>query len=187
MNLFKSLFGKNGSHEISDQVTANPVIDIPNEEFRETFIDENPPVSNVEVPRENILKLFLDQNFFSKGYNDGYSFHSKQSLDSGLATIGSEYRHILEIMIDDKNSEVYEIEQTKLQAEGMPGNITEQFELRINTVKDAISKCSEQYELSNENKGNVEFILNNYTEGFLKGQQQYFNEEVFARTTGLFN
>ncbi len=28
MNLFKSLFGNNGSHEISDQATANLVMDI---------------------------------------------------------------------------------------------------------------------------------------------------------------
>jgi len=186
MCLFKSLFGKNGSHEIGDQVTANPVIDIPNEEFRETFIDENPPVSNIEVPHENILKLFLDQNFYSKGYNDNYSFHSTQSLENGIATIGSEYRHILEIMIDDKNSEVYELSQAKLQAEGMPGNISEQFDLRINTIKDSISKCREEYALSKDREGNVEYILNEYKKGYLNGQQHYFNEEYFVNSTGLF-
>jgi len=187
MNFFKSLFGNNGSNENSDQATANPVMDIPNEKFRETFIDENPPASNIEVPRENILKLFMDQNFYSKGYNDGYSFHSTQSLESGIATISSEYRHILEIMIDDKKSEVYELSQSKLQLEGMPGNISEQFDLRIDTIKDSISKCKEEYSLSKDKKGNIEYILNKYTEGFLKGQQQYFNEEVFVKSTGLFN
>ena len=44
----------------------------------------------------------MDQNFYSKGYNDGYEFHSRLSLESGIAIIISEYQHLLDIMIDEK-------------------------------------------------------------------------------------
>ena len=187
MNFFTKLFGRNGSLEINEKTAAEPAINIPNNEFKNAFIDENPPINEFEMKKENVLKIFMEQNFYSKGYNDGYDFHSKQSLENGVGTICSEYRHLLDIIIDEKNCEVYELELNKMQIEGMPGNISEQFGLRINAIKESIFKCREEYELSIDIKGNVEFIVNKYSEGFQKGQQQYFNEVFFAKSTGLFN
>ncbi|MCY7360988.1 MAG: hypothetical protein LH629_02805 [Ignavibacteria bacterium] len=79
------------------------------------------------------------------------------------------------------------METNKLQCEGMPGNMNEQFDLRIFTLTEQIKNCSEEIIKSNELKGLIEFSLIKYTDGFQKGQNQYFNEKYFASSTGLFN
>lgn len=185
MNFFTKLFSKNGS-KFTEQVTADPVNDISHNGFRQTFIDENPPVDDFEMKKENVLKIFMDQNFSAKGFNDGYEFHSSQSLESGIDNIRSEYQHLIDIMIDEKKSEIYSLNLSKIQNDGMPGNIIEQFDLRIDTINETMTKCKREYELALDNKGHIEFPINKYKDGFEKGQQQYYNEKFFAGSTGLF-
>jgi len=187
MNFISKLFSKNGSHESTEQVLTAPASDIRNEELREVFADNNPPADNYEIKNENYLRIFMEQNFYQKGYNNGYEFHSAQSLENGIAVIRSEYQQLLSIRIDDMNSEIYTLELNKMQVDGMPGNIQDQFELRINAIRESIKNCKEEYEKSSNNSGNVEFSIGKYKEGYLNGQQQYFNESAFAGSTGLFN
>lgn len=188
MNFFTKLFNRNGSQKNSNQVAiTEQVNDISNDGFKQVFIDENPPVSDYEMKKVNVLKIFMEQNFFSKGYNDGYEFHSKQSLDLGIATIRSEYQHLVDITMDDKKTEIYLLKHHKIENEGMPGNIVEQFDLKIDEYSEFISKCQREYELAEYNKGHIEFPINKYAEGFDRGQQQYFNEKFFAESTGLFS
>jgi len=129
----------------------------------------------------------MDQNFYSKGFNDGYEFHSTLSLESGFAVIISEYQHLLDIIIDEKKSEIYLLDMDKLQNEGMQGTISGMFDLRIEKLNELIIKCNKEYELSPQSKGHIEFPLNKYSDGFEKGQMQYFKEKFFAESTGLFN
>lgn len=187
MNLLSKLFGKNGKQENSNQVTAENENIIPDEGFKQIFIDENPPANEFELVKENVLKLFMDQNFYSKGYNDGYEFHSRLSLESGIAIIISEYQHLLDIMIDEKKTEIHFLDMEKLQNIGMPGNISEMLDLRIEKLNEVVIKCTEEYEKSPASKGHIEFPLNKYSDGFEKGQMQYFKEKFFGQSTGMFN
>jgi hypothetical protein len=186
MNLLSKLFSKNGKHDASEQIISDPVRNNLEDGFKQAFVDENPPVSEFEMKKENILRIFMEQNFFSKGYNDGYEYHSKQNLDSGIATIRSEYQHLVDIILDDKKKEIYLLKHHKIENEGMPGNIIELFDLKIDEYSEFISKCQKEYDLAEYNKGHVEFPINKYTEGFERGQKQYFNEKFFAESTGLF-
>ena len=192
MSLFAKFFKSNVPSEFSNPVLyesdKNENGYMPSDTgLKEIFIDENSPEKEFETERANVLKIFMSQNFFSQGYNDGYENHSAESLGKGINNLISEYQHLLKSKIEETNHEIYLIRINKLQCEGMHGNLTEQFDLRIEILLQLIDKCQNDYELAMMNKGSAELCINKFKDGFSKGQMLYFNEKFLAQSTGMFD
>lgn len=185
MSILK-LFSRNGNSTKVETESSNEN-DVPyDHRFEELFKDE---VAPAEEQRKvtNTFVQFMNSNFSKYGYNLGYEFHDSQTLDNGLKKISAEFRYLLAGIIEDKEQEIYSLEISDMQTTGLSDNLTRQLGLRIEKLRTIIEKCRSEIELSENYRGYIEFPANSFREGFEKGMNQYFKEEFFGKSTGLFS
>jgi hypothetical protein len=190
MNFFQKLFNKSSNSD--EQITKNTTTENLDDEqpsiSKALFVDEEEPSSQIqEELKESKLKIFLDTNFATRGYNDGYEFRSSEILHAGMKKIKSEFRFVIDQMIAEKNAEIFELKNHKINVEGVSDKLGKQLENRILEIQGVINKIEKEKTLSIEDEGMVMVPVHNYHDGFIRGVEMYQQEKIFATSTGLFN
>ena len=178
--ILSKIFGNKPKQEltVSAEVMENQVLDaIPNIP-ENLFIDKNQPEIMEEIPEvETSLKKFLDKNHQGYGERDGYRCHSLVMLESSKKQIKSEFRLIIDQMLQEKQLRVFELKQLIVQLSGISETTIQQLRNNIDELQSAIEVLEKQKLLSSEDEGWVMVAVHSYHIGFMVGLEDYIQSE----------
>lgn len=198
MSFFKNLFGTNTSEEaIKDTVTNAP--EAPNmDHLQKIFSDDQPPVNHKEdkekeqeeksAEKEGHLKNFLNTNYYDRGFQDGYTYHSMDIHNARVNRLISEYLEIVEMTTSIMNAKVTEFKMAIKSCQ--VAELEEQAVKLGHKAEDYLNdldKLKSEKDLAPCKQGLIAKPLSLYKEGFIRGMSQYNEEKLFAGPTGLFN
>ncbi|MBK7573346.1 MAG: hypothetical protein IPI10_17735 [Bacteroidetes bacterium] len=189
MNWFKRIFARKPEMIVENTVhTPKEVLDEPNSMLEELFVDKTPPIALKEEEKQpTLLQSFLQTNYSTLGFGDGYDHHSMEFLTQKLNVFKTEFRYIIDEGIDCRNQEIFQLRKQMIETRGLSERLVEQVELRIAELKEIVAKLEKEKELSAFDEGLIMKSINQYKEGFLRGSKDYHEEKLFAQATGLFN
>jgi hypothetical protein len=152
------------------------------------FVDEQPPyLKEAQKQPSNSIEKFMNQNFQSDGYKNGYDFPETEYLESKIKLIKSDFRLVIDMAIDNKKAELYELKLHFIKVSGISQRLEAQLEEKIKFVEKDIEELEKQKNLSVDNEGIIASSIHAYRLGFIQGIEKYQQEKFFAVTTGLFN
>ena len=177
MNWFKKIFSQNEQQNESFE----------NENFRQLFVDENPPQEMEEEETEekvdqtnkiNKLEKFLNNPFFDMGYKDGYEGHSSELRDICIENIKTEFCEVIDRMVEIQQSEFesLRIHLSEIKTFG------EEYRQPILIKADQIKKQMDRLD-----DGLVMKPILRYKEGFIRGLKNYQKEKLLNSHSGFFN
>ena len=191
MNWFTSIFSReNKTSQITNDETGNSTsnesVEIPNL-TQDLFVDNNPPSPEAPDQAQQIkISTFLDRDFHRKGFEDGYSWHSKEMLDNQIKSTKAEFRYFLDQKIDELHQTILKITDQKISAAGLSDTMTQQLQLRIDLLDVNIQRLEREKISSFDEEGLIMKAIHQYRDGFIKGMETYQEEKFFAGSTGLF-
>lgn len=170
--------------------TANmeniPINGLASDVMENIFVDNIPPVMDETVKPVNPMKTFLGANYMAKGYNDGYYYHSADVMDNNLKVIKAEFRQLVDILVDEKQREIYLLKDSFIESEGISDRTQRRLENRILELEGMVGQIALEKDLSAFGDGLVSGPLNSYQDGFTRGLEKYQAEKLLAHSTGLF-
>lgn len=196
MNFFKKLFGfgsKSETINLQPQAQPQPAETVPSNEFADDLLKglfvENtpPPVEQPEQKQLSPLQEFMQADFSSNGYNDGYAMHTTEFLQQKLSIIRASFRQIIDRAIDVRKQEIFQLRNQEIETRGLSERLSEQLDLRISEIEFNIGKLKAEKAYSAEDEGLVMKAIHQYREGYLRGCREYQEAKLFAQTTGMFN
>lgn len=184
MNIFSNFFGNKTKTENQTTFIAEPQIaaevnQIEHLPLAELFIDNEipQPEQHVAMETHNKITVFLNRNYLSIGANDGYEYHTQETLDVGKKKIRSEFQLIIDQSIQEKIG-------IRLQTKNMIAHIGQISDATIQTLQNTIEELNSsllllqnQKELSAENEGWVMNAIYSYHQGFIHGLNDYISGE----------
>ncbi len=183
MNIIEKLFGGRAKTEnpvttitdpqltVADQPENIPPMDI--------FIDNEVPQPERELTEETKSKitLFLERNYHSMGINDGYEYHSHETLEMGKKKIRAEFQLIVDQTIQEKSERRLQLRMLIVNVEKIAEETKRNLELTIEELNSSIALLQKQKELSAENEGWVMNAIHSYHQGFVQGLSDYIAGE----------
>jgi hypothetical protein len=155
--------------------------------LQQLFMDNEPPsISPSMTNKRNKLQEFLDADYSTRGFADGYEHHNTELLDQKVLIFKSEFRQIVDEEIDLRKQEVYKLRNQLIETHGLSERLMEQLKLRIDEYKDVISKFELEKQLSAEDEGLIMNSIHKYREGYIRGCKDWHEVKLFAQSTGLF-
>ena len=183
MNIIEKLFGGRAKTEnpvttitdpqltVADQPENIPPMDI--------FIDNEVPQPERQLTEETKSKitLFLERNYHSMGINDGYEYHSHETLEMGKKKIRAEFQLIIDQTIQEKSERRLQLRMLIVNVEKIAEETKRNLELTIEELNSSIALLQKQKELSAENEGWVMNAIHSYHQGFVQGLSDYIAGE----------
>ena len=183
MNIIEKLFGGRAKTEnpvttitdpqltVADQPENIPPMDI--------FIDNEVPQPERQLTEETKSKitLFLERNYHSMGINDGYEYHSHETLEMGKKKIRAEFQLIVDQTIQEKSERRLQLRMLIVNVEKIAEETKRNLELTIEELNSSIALLQKQKELSAENEGWVMNAIHSYHQGFVQGLSDYIAGE----------
>ena len=190
MSLFSKLFGNSSKQEThSDNPQTNMFSDINSDVFENLFINSESPVVEQDAAREEVQSIgsYIEQDFYKKGYEDGYDGHTAEVLEHKIRSIRADFRYQLSIKVDALQQDLVMLGNQKIEIDGMSVALTAQLDNRMNLINKNIQELKTQIELSSVDEGMVMVAIHKYRDGFIKGTGAYQMEKNIGISTGLFN
>lgn len=194
LNLFNLNGNSNKGTEIQKPAEAitEPDNSVP-EISEDLFVDNHAPeaISNASS-EENALKKFLDTDFHSIGYNDGYDNHSELSFKEKQISMVHNFIFAIETVISQKNDFISNLRMHILNI-GDTSNTDKQIGMdKIAEINLVIQMLENERTLAYNNgslpvNGLVMKAVSQYRSGYICGLRAYSEEKFFAKSTGLFN
>lgn len=186
MNIFKRLFDNSSNNEhlsaetfapqatsvVESQPENTPPIDL--------FIDREPPQGEQQkIASESKSKIsaFLERNYLSIGINDGYEYHSFETLENGKKKIRAEFQLIIDQIIQEKSERRLQLKMMIVNVEKIADETRRNLELTIDELNTSIELLYKQKELSSENEGWVMIAIHSYHQGFVQGLNDFIASE----------
>ena len=183
MSILEKLFGPKAKTEnpvttitdpqltVADQPENIPPMDI--------FIDNEVPQPERQLTEETKSKitLFLERNYHSMGINDGYEYHSQETLETGKKKIRAEFQLIVDQAIQEKSERRLQLRMLIVNVEKIAEETKRNLELTIEELNSSIALLQKQKELSAENEGWVMNAIHSYHQGFVQGLSDYIAGE----------
>jgi hypothetical protein len=155
------------------------------------FVDNEQPIPEREYisdsENEANIQSFLNQDFFGKGYKDGYDYHSNDILQSYVKSIKTDFRLKLDLLIDLKRRKVLELKNQHIEVEGLSERLCQQVDALTSDLNLTIERLEKEKELSALDEGWIMKAVHNYRDGFFRGLEIFQEERFIAISTGLFN
>lgn len=189
MSWFSKFFGKTNTESSTPNNQSTDTMTEDNVNVLEgLFVNNNPPAQSTEPGIENIkgLKDYLEQDFYRKGFDDGYNGHSAELLESKIRSMKSDFRYNFNLKIDETRQEILKLENHKIDLEGMSERLIKQIENRVTSLKAVITELEAEIALSALEEGLAMIAINQYRDGFIQGTEAYQDEKLFASSTGMF-
>jgi len=198
MNWISKFFGQNGKAGNTNHIAQSGAINDPAtmEEYNldglgELFVDPNPPVDEKIVAEHHTgsrrIESFLDQDFYKKGYVDGYQYHTQDILDNRVRSIKADFRLQLDQSIDQKRRELLNLKMRSLDVEGLSERILRRIEATADDFRAMIARLELEKELSVSDEGWVMKSVHSYRDGFIRGLEEYNELRIFGINNGLFH
>lgn len=190
MSWFSNVFSKSNSNNA--MVANNPAADTLNEDninvLERLFVNNQPPVASVEKETDNAssLKTYLEQDFFRKGFEDGYNGHAAELLENKIRSMKADFRYNLNLKIDQARQEILKLENHRINVEGMSERLVKQLDNQINAMRSNVAELEAEIALADIDQGYVMIGVYQYRDGFIRGTEAYQEEKLIAGSTGLF-
>lgn len=184
MKIFSSLFGKKANSlnpvtETSDTGNKVNTLNVATIPPAELFVDNQPP--QVEQPSSeqvtNRINLFLQRDYLSMGFNDGYEYHSNETLESGKKKIKAEFLLIIDKSIEEKQLERLKIKNLLVDVSKVSEDASMKLENTIDELNISLNTLQKQKVLSVDNEGWVMSVIHAYHLGFKRGTDDFIAGE----------
>lgn len=191
MKLWNRIFGKNKQNHDNNAATisigdrVNSMVSVP----EDLFIEKTPPTQSAYEPvtTKNGISLFLEQDFYSRGYRDGYSTHTREKKEVLIRGIKSEFRLELDKEIDIKQKARLELTDLKLDSNGLLDTVDKQLDDQIKEMDSILERYKAELTASSQDEGWIMIALHRYCDGYTRGMEAYLQEKRIGLSTGLFN
>jgi len=198
MNWFSKFFGQNSN---GGQINHNAVIGATDnpasmEEYNldglgDLFVDPNPPVEENIVAEQHAggrrIESFLDQDYYKKGYDDGYQYHTQDILDNRVRSIKADFRFQIDQSIDQKRRELLNLKMNAIDVDGLSERILKRIEATADDFSAMVARLELEKELSASDEGWVMKAIHTYRDGFIRGLEAYNELRIFGINNGLFH
>lgn len=186
MSWFTKLFSKSGND--TNQIADNDNVDNVNV-LEDLFVNNKAPESDscATSSSEGSLKAYLEQDFCSKGYEDGYNGHSFELLDNKILSIKADFRYNLGLKIDSARQDILKLQNHRTNIEGLSERLVQQIDNQISSINFNITELEAEIALATLDEGHVMIAVYQYRDGYLRGAEAYQEEKLIAGSTGLFN
>lgn len=186
MKWLTKLFNRSGNNlnQIAYQLNADEV-----NVLEDLFINNKVPESDslLTTTNDGSLKDYLEQDFFRKGYEDGYNGHSLELLENKILCMKADFRYNLGLKIDLARQDILKLQNHRINIAGMSERLVLQIDNQINAINFNITELEAEIALSTIDSGHVMISIHHYRDGFLRGAEAYQEEKLIAGSTGLFN
>lgn len=188
MSWFSKFFGTPGNDDslLNNQgITSNSENDV--NVLEDLFVNRNAPVVENDKEGKYSIKAYLEQDFFHKGYNDGYDYHSAEVLDNKINGLKADFRYNLSQKIDQARADIVELENHKIDVEGMSQRMVKQLDNRIAALRSVMNELESEIAMSALDEGSAMISIHQYRDGYIRGTEAYQSEKFIAGSTGMFN
>jgi hypothetical protein len=195
MNILKSLFKRSGANRPSSVETFAPpsssLIELEQEKKPpfDLFIDNEPPQERQEESNyetKSKISTFLERDYHSIGINDGFEYHSHENLQSAKDKIKTEYKLIIDKMIQEKIEKIFQLRIMLSNVDRISDVTQKNLELMIEEIESSISRLQQQKDLSSVDEGWVMNAIHSYHQGFVQGLNNYLASENFLKSIKNF-
>ncbi len=148
------------------------------------FVDNEEPAFKIkpeEKPKNRIMEL-LNRNFHAMGINDGFEYHTKDTLDRGIMKIKAEFQLIIDQEIQGKREKLLQMRLLVVDVRKINEETRERLELNIEELNNSLELLLRQKELSSEDEGWVMNAIHNYQQGFTQGLNDHIDAESFINS-----
>ena len=193
MSILSKLFGNKTKTENQATMIAEPLTTVV-----ETQQENIPPVDlfiDNEVPQperlaaaetQSKITVFLNRNYHSIGINDGYEYHSQETLETGKKKIRAEFQFIVDQEIETMSQQKLKMRTLVIDVTKISDEARQKLELTIEEVNTSLSKLEKQKELSAENEGWVMNVIHSYHQGYVQGLNDFISGENFLTASNYF-
>jgi hypothetical protein len=183
MSIFKNLFGVKTKAE--NPINSNTEVLEKFEEAKtniptmDLFIDNETPIKETPLKSasQSNISNFLDRNYKSMGINDGYEYHSSETLEIGKRKIRAEFQLIIDQMIQEKSERRLHLRMMLVNVELISDETARNLGLTVEELNASIALLERQKELSAENEGWVMNAIHGYHQGFVQGLNDFIAGE----------
>lgn len=156
--------------------------------LEDLFVNNQPPAEATGKTAEDAssLKTYLEQDFFRKGFEDGYNGHAAELLENKILSMKADFRYNLHLKIDQARQEILKLENHRINVEGMSDRLIRQLDNQINAMKANIHELEAEIAMADIDQGYVMIGVYQYRDGFIRGTEAYQEEKLIAGNTGLF-
>lgn len=178
MTFWEKLFGK------KKKVTDTPAAPVPQPHSFDTMVatqtlqedDDNRPVQRKMMRgtyRPTVIKNFMDQDWWTKGYNDALQFPVQERRQWAQHNIRTSFIQALQQAAMQLSAELKSHEQQALQLAGVSQVLDQQMQLRTEEIKALMALVDQQLALCVDGEGWIATVFAAYNEGFSVGALQY--------------
>lgn len=192
MNFIKNLFkGRNNGRaetqaEVNSDFQNTFSAELPETE-KELFTDEGAAEKiNISKKEKSLLSGFLETDFYTNGFNDGYDYPSDKIMETSMAKIKTDFILIIEKTTDELNKEIIKRTEFSINVSDISDKTNALAENSIAELRKLILKLIDEKNLCRKNEGMILTALNKYRLGFEKGLFTYTQEKMIISGTGLF-
>jgi hypothetical protein len=150
------------------------------------FVDTAEPQVAEPAHRQSAICTFLNKDYMTKGYHDGYLYPNAELMDANIKKLRSDFRMAVDHVIDDKRTAINELKLHQINTKGISERLEEELNQKVQELGNLIHELDTQKILSIENEGLISGAINDYRIGFIKGIEQYRQEKLLAGSTRLF-
>jgi len=177
--------GNDGSSSNNQLVTPASENDV--NVLEDLFVNKNAPVVENDKEGKYSIKTYLEQDFFHRGYNDGYDYHSAEILENRTNSLKADFRFNLSQKIDQARADIVELENHKIDVDGMSQRMVKQLDNRIAALRDIMNELESEIAMSALDEGSAMIGIYQYRDGYIRGTEAYQAEKLIAGSTGMFN
>lgn len=133
------------------------------------------------------ISQYLERDFASVGYYEGYRMPNAEFLENQLKLIRSNFRLLIDKDIDSMRSSIWKLKIHLIEVTGISERKENQLKEKVIHYETLLHELDLQKVLSIEDEGMIAPAISSYKSGFLRGLDRYQNEKFLANETGLFN
>jgi len=185
-NIFKNLFGNNRSAHALNNTSENGIhSDISEDLFieKETLEEEPQPLPQ---KAKSHLARFLERDFYSMGFQDGYIQRSSALRDITIRKIKADFRLCIDRQIQEVNDQVIELEKHLIDINGISSEFTAKIMIFKRKFEQDLERLEKEKQQSAIDEGLVMVAVHQYHEGYHIGLSKYQNEKLLIEGNGLF-
>lgn len=185
-NFFKNLFGNNESAQASVNASEN---ENRSEISEDLFIENEAPENELPATPQKVkshIARFLDKDFFSLGFQDGYMRRSSALLETTIRKMKADFRLCIDRQSQEINEQVLELEKHLIDINGISEELTDKIMLSKKKFQQDLDRLEKEKQQSAIDEGLVMVAIHQYHEGYYMGLSKYQNENLLIEGTGLF-
>jgi hypothetical protein len=152
-----------------------------NELSEDLFVDSTVPLSKHQTDHtgkagNSTLSSFFAKDYRFMGQNDGFEFHTFETLSVAKSKIKSDFVFCVDQAIEERKSQKLEILNTLVKIGDLP-EIKNLLTNQLQDLEERIATLKEQKELSVDNEGWVMKAIHAYHLGFVQGLNDWLASE----------